>query len=164
MRISSTVILGFILLFFAGGTTANILIGPNKNPLAPEVTIVLAEFGLFNPLETGEELFVVSRKVPLKENQSFGWVIILGTKKPIIRWREEMTLPAAPVTWGSVEPQDGRIITNDRRTSIIEREVMPYQGLISHSWVVAPGDPKGHYIIRIIVENRLQEVFEFDVE
>lgn len=164
MRIGWAVILCFMYLLCYEGSVADAVVGPPENPLTPEVTIILAEFGLFNPLATGEDLFVVSRKVPLKENQSFGWVIILGTKKPNIKWREELTLPVAPSTWGSKEAFGGHTISDDGRTSIIEREVMPYQGVISHSWAVAPGDPKGRYVIRVIVENRLEEVFEFDVQ
>jgi hypothetical protein len=164
MRVGKVAILGFMFLFFGEGLIANAVIGPAKNPLTPEVSIVWAEFGLFNFIEFGEQVFVPGHTVPYNENQSYGWIILLETKKSKIRWREEFTLPAAPETWSSTEWQGSQFISGDKRMSIIEREVEPVQGLISHSWEIAPGDPKGRYIIRVIVENCLQEVFEFEVK
>jgi hypothetical protein len=163
MRISKVAILGLTFLIFGEGLIANAGIGPAKNPLPPEVSIVRAEFGLFNFIKFGEQVFVPGRTVPYNENQSYGWIILLETKKSKIRWREEFTLPAAPALWDSPVSQGSHFISEDKRVFIMEREVEPDQGLISHSWAIAPGDPKGRYIIRVIVENRLQEVFEFDV-
>jgi hypothetical protein len=164
MRIGKVAILGFMFLFFGEGLIANAVVGPAKNPLTPETSIVRAEFGLFNFLEFGEQIFVPGRIVPYSENQSYGWIILLETKKSKIRWREEFTLPTAPVTWSSTEWQGSQFISEDKRMSIIEREVEPDQGLISHSWAIAPGDPKGRYTIRVIVENRVEQVFEFEVK
>lgn len=164
MRIGKTVILGLMFLFFGEGTIANAVIGPAENSLTPEVSIVQAEFGLFNLLESGELVFVPSSTVPHSEKQRYGWIILLDTRKSKIRWREEFTLPAAPAIWNNAETQGSQFISEDKRVSVMEKEVEPYQGLISHSWAVAPGDPKGRYIIRVIIENRLEEVFEFDVQ
>ena len=163
MRIGLAVILGFMLLLFYKETIANAVVGPVKNQLKPEVSLVLAEFGLFNPLDSGEQVFVPSRTVPHNENQRYSWIVFLDTKKTTVRWREEFTLPAAPAIWDSAETQGSQFISEDKRVSILHKEVEPQQGLISHSWTVAPGDPKGRYIIRVIIENRLEEVFEFDV-
>lgn len=164
MRIGRVVILGIMFLFYGTVMTAHAMISTTENPITPEVSIIQAEFGLFNPSESGEQSFVPSRTVPLTENQGYGWVILLETKKPKIRWREEFTLPSAPTIWGGAEPQGSQSISEDKRVSIIEREVEPDQGLISNSWAVAPGDPKGRYTIRVIIENRLERVFEFEVK
>jgi hypothetical protein len=164
MRIGWVVILGSMFLLCYAGTIANAVISPDKYPLTPEVTIVQAEFGLFYHLQSGERVFVPGRIVPYHENQGYGWVILLDTKKPKIRWREEFTLPAAPALWDSPVSQGGHFISEDKRVSIMEQEVEPDNGLIYHNWAVVPGDPKGRYIIRVIVENRLEEVFEFDVQ
>jgi len=131
-----------------------------------EVHIVRAEFGLFNSPESEKPLFVATKTVPLTENQSYGWMILLVTKKTTIRWREELTLPSAPATWGDGEIQGEGVhsISADRKVSVLECEVQPEDGLISNAWVLTPGDPKGHYVIRVTIENSLERTFEFDVE
>ena len=40
----------------------------------------------------------------------------------------------------------------------------PIDGVIQNIWVVAPGDPKGHYIMRVTIDGGNQQVFEFDVQ
>ena len=45
--------------------------------------------------ESGGPHFQPTVKVPFKENQSYGWIILLKTKKKRIKWREELELPVA---------------------------------------------------------------------
>ncbi|SFN66513.1 hypothetical protein SAMN05660284_02008 [Formivibrio citricus] len=90
--------------------------------------------------------------------------MLLRTDKPKIKWREEFTLPAKPDTWGNPEPLGTRSVSTDGRVSITEREVSPERGIIFNSWAVAPGDPKGRYVIRVFIEGVLASVFEFDVQ
>ena len=131
----------------------------------PSGTQVLrAEFGLFNLSQSGKPPFVPAKVVPLKPNQSYGWLIQLRTDKPKIRWKEEFTLPAKPNTWGDPEPIGARTVSSDGRVSVTEREVAPDRGTIFNVWTVAPGDPKGRYRIRVYVEGSLAQEFEFDVQ
>jgi hypothetical protein len=37
-------------------------------------------------------------------------------------------------------------------------------GLIANAWNVAKGDPPGHYIIRVAVEDQPTRQFDFDVK
>jgi len=134
------------------------------SPTANEVEIIRAEFGLFSPPESDQSLFVPSRTVPLIENQMYGWVIVLKTNRTRIKWREEFTLPSAPSTWGRTESHASQSVSEDGRVSVTESEVEPEDGFISHFWSVAPGDPPGRYVIRVIIENALERVFEFDVQ
>ncbi|WP_146076095.1 hypothetical protein [Caldimonas caldifontis] len=126
--------------------------------------VVRAEFGIFNQPNSGKPAFVPATVVPLTPNQGYGWIMLLRTTKPKIRWREEFTLPAKPNTWGDPEPLGTRSVSTDGRTSVTEREVSPDRGLIFNTWAVAPGDPKGRYVIRVFVEGSLVKVFEFDVQ
>ena len=126
--------------------------------------VVRAEFGIFNQPNSGKPAFVPATVVPLTPNQGYGWIMLLRTTKPKIRWREEFTLPVKPNTWGDPEPLGTRSVSTDGRTSVTEREVSPDRGLIFNTWAVAPGDPKGRYVIRIFVEGSLVKVFEFDVQ
>jgi hypothetical protein len=154
-----------LCLSFAAATVTRAAIGPaTGKPTIPEDRIISAEFGLFNPPDSGKEPFVPTSMVPLSDNQGYGWLILLETRKPKIRWREEFTLPSAPTTWGDGVPDGSRVISVDRKVSVMEREVEPEQGIISNIWAVAPGDPKGRYVIRVIIEGNLERVFEFDVQ
>lgn len=139
---------------------------PSNQPVgvvtAPEV--IRAGFGLFNPPNSGKPIFVPAKVVPLIPNQGYGWVILLRTDKHKIKWREEFTLPAKPNTWGAPESVGSRSVSTDGRVSTTEREVSPDQGMIFNTWAVAPGDPKGRYVIRVFIEGSLAAVFEFDVQ
>lgn len=126
--------------------------------------VIRAEFGILGQENSGKPGLVPATVVPLKPNQGYGWVIFLRTAKKKITWREEFTLPAKPGTWGDPEPLGTRSVSSDGRTSVTEREVSPEQGAIFNAWTVAPGDPKGRYVIRVFIEGSLAKVFEFDVE
>lgn len=126
------------------------------------VHIETAEFGLFE-LDGGKATFVPAKTVPYSVNQAYGWVVKLQTKQERVKWREEFTLPSAPTEWGN-PPDSSQQITGDRRTSILVREVTPHNGKIFNSWSVAAGDPRGRYTIRLVIENAMPVVFEFEVQ
>jgi hypothetical protein len=137
---------------------------PTERPAQLETEIVRAEFGLFNPPESGKPAFVPATIVPLEQNQLYGWIIRVKTNKEFVKWREVFTLPASPETWGDGERQGLHSISSDRRTSVTEREVKPDKDIIYNVWTVAPGDPKGHYVIRVIIDGTAERTFEFDVK
>lgn len=126
--------------------------------------VIQADFGLFYPPESGKPQFVPAKVVPLIPNQGYGWVMLLRTDKPKIKWREEFTLPEKPDTWGDPESLGTRSVSIDGRVSITEREVSSDRGIISNFWAVVPGDPAGRYIIRVFVDDALAGVFGFDVQ
>lgn len=124
------------------------------------IEIINAEFGLIN-----NNQFIASDKVPLITGQLYGWRIQLKTNKTKIKWKEQFILPKAPKTWGELNQIDGKnSISNDKRVSITEREVIPENGIIYNAWSVANGDPKGRYMIRVLIENQQERVFTFNVE
>lgn len=148
----------------------NILIGHANASTASETSksitgtqVISGHFGLFNPDDPAHG-FTPSDVVPLVENQSYGWVIRLRTNKSTVKWREEFVLPEKPDTWGSAQAFGKHSISPNGRVSITEREVTPEKGMIFNVWTVAPGDPKGKYIIRVFVEGRLVKTFRFDVQ
>ena len=156
------ILLSLVTLALCGPTIASPSNRTDSTSNAYEV--VRADFGLFNPPESGRPLFVPAKVVPLTPNQGYGWIMLLRTDKPKIKWREEFALPVKPDTWGDPEPLGSRSVSTDGRVSITEREVSPDRGIILNSWAVAPGDPKGRYVIRVFVEGSLARVFEFDVQ
>lgn len=121
--------------------------------------VVRAEFGLFNA--SG---FVPSNRVPLVEGQTYGWRIVVKTNKTKVRWREEFTLPVAPATWGDAETNGLNSVSSDKRVSVMEREESPVDGVMVNSWAVAAGDPVGHHSMRVLIDNRYEHIFQFDVQ
>jgi hypothetical protein len=134
----------------------------NGRPVETDVEVIRAEFGLFNRPESGKASFVATQTVPLTENQAYGWFILLKTAKPRIKWREEFTLPPFPA--GSSQRQGAESTPGNGGVSVIEREVEADDGVILNVWEVSPTDPVGRYVIRVIVDNRIERVFEFNVQ
>jgi hypothetical protein len=128
----------------------------------PGVQIEYHAFGVLDQTPDGRVDFRPTKTVPLRPNQGFGWIIGVTTTKPTVKWREELTLPAPPETWGPVEGKHE--ISADRKVSILEREVTPERGFISNAWTIGPGDPKGRHVIKVTVEDAAPVVFEFDLE
>ena len=107
--------------------------------------------------------FRPTRDVSLAQKDAYGWVIQVRTDKPVIRWREEFTLPARAANWGvGDDPQIS--VADDGRTSVTEREVEAGEGWIANAWEVADGDPKGLYVMRVTVDGGPSREFEFNVQ
>lgn len=155
-------VVALLLLSFSPGAISALPEKPTN--AAVSIKVLGGEFGLFNFSDPSKPSFVPSALVPLVPDQAYGWIIRIRTDKAKIKWREEFTLPVKPTTWGAAEPVGTRSVSNDGRTSVTEREVTPDQGLLFNSWSVAPGDPKGIYIIRVFIEGTFAETFEFEVK
>ena len=126
-------------------------------------TLVLkAEAGLFGPVDQMPQSFVPSSVLPLKDGQAFGWRMQVRTQARLVRVREELTLPAEPRTWGDPEPGLKRKTTSDGRTAITELLLEPKDGLISQSWTVTQGDPKGSWVLKVRVEDGPEHIFRFN--
>src|SRR5207237_541652 len=120
-----------------------------SNQPTNDIRVLRSGFGLFNEPQSGKPRFEMSAKVPLREGQSYGWVIQLQTEKPKITWREELVLPARPPRL-SVGP--GTTVSADGLTVSTEREIAPNEGFILHAWSVAAGDPAGRHVVRVYVD------------
>lgn len=130
-----------------------------KLPSPAPFRVLKAEFGIIVPGG-----FRPSTKVPLKDGQGFGWVIQLETPRDTVRWREDLRLPAAPQTWHADEASGKHTMSADRRTSTLERNARVENGMIYNLWQISPGDPRGRYTVRVMIEDLLVSTFEFDVE
>lgn len=127
--------------------------------------VLKAEGGLFGPDapgEPGRPSFVPTTTLPLKDGQAFGWRIQLRPGTGPVRVREELTLPTEPKTWGDPEPGLKRRNTPDGRSAITELQLVPVNGVISQSWTVTTGDPKGPWVIKVRVEDGPEHVFRFE--
>lgn len=147
------------------GRAVNVVARMQDEPstsLDAQVVHVGGRFGVFNAID-GRSKFVPARVVPLVEGQAYGWVIELRTDKKKVRWREEFTLPQAPETWGTPELLGTRRLSQDSKVLTTERLVEPVDGAIFNMWSVAKGDPAGKHLMRVFVEGRLVNTFEFEV-
>lgn len=127
------------------------------------VEVVQSTFGLFTSGPNGQPRFLPTREVPHTPGQgSFGWIMKIDTRRPVLRWREELTLPEKPATWGDAPADARRSFSEDGRTVILEKEA-PTRPFLFQSWQVAPGDPKGPHRIRVTVEGAPPVTFDFQV-
>ena len=126
--------------------------------------VIRAEFGLLDFKKAGPPKFAPAQVVPHVTGQGYGWVIAIRNTKSKVKWREEITLPARPASWGAADPKGVRFISRDGLTAVTEIEDSPPRGVISNAWTIAAGDPKGHYVIRVFIDGTLAKVFEFDVK
>jgi hypothetical protein len=149
-----------ILLSAALALQMSLSLASTEKAIPPsQFKVLKAEFGVIVPGG-----FQPATKVPFKEGQSFGWVIQVDTKRDTVKWREELRLPSAPQSWQADEQSGKHTVSADRRTSILEREAKVENGVIFNFWSIAPGDPKGRYTLRVMLEGMLVSSFEFDVE
>ncbi|MBA4274927.1 MAG: hypothetical protein C0436_04670 [Alphaproteobacteria bacterium] len=129
-----------------------------------EVKIIDAMFGIINQTESGNTRFTPTTKVPHVVNQEYGWVIMLQTSKPTVHWKETFTLPSAPVIW-KVPQTLKHSLSKDKKTSWMEKDASLADGpFIFNNWSVAEGDPKGHYKIRVTIDNKIEREFNFEVK
>ncbi len=165
MNFKRIIMLGFMFLLVGGVAVCGAAVGTAQKASNLDTQLIQSDFGLFNGYGTDNEEFVSTKTVPLVPGQSFGWVMELSNNKSKVHWREELILPAAPQTWSIENTDKGSYrISDDKRISVMEREVEPTNGVISNVWEIMSGDPKGHYTIRVIVDGRIEQVYEFEVE
>ena len=127
-------------------------------PVATE--ILHATSGVFS---SSGDSFRPTRDVSLAGKDSYGWIIHVRTDKPVVRWREEFTLPAPAANWG-VDGDPQISVDGDGRTSVTEREADASDGWIANVWTVSDGDPKGRYVMKVTVDGGPSREFEFDVQ
>lgn len=134
---------------------------PAQAQTAPAETEILhATSGVFSQ---SDNAFRPTRDVSLASKDAYGWVIQVRTDKPVVRWREEFTLPAPAASWG-VDGDPQISVAGDRRTSVTEREVEASDGWVANAWTVADGDPRGRYVMRVTIDGGPSREFEFDVQ
>ena len=127
-------------------------------------TVVRAEFGLFFPPSSGKKKFVSSRTVPWVTNQAYGWRLTVKRDPGQMRWREEFVLPAAPSSWGGAVFGVKQDVSADGKTSVKEGELQDGENVLTNIWAVAEGDPKGKHVIRVYLDDKLVQTFNFELE
>jgi hypothetical protein len=135
----------------------------SKTPSAGAgLRVLSAQAGLFGTVEDVAPTFTPSNTVPLRDGQVFGWRMKVDTTQRRVRVVEELTLPQEPRTWGDPEPGLKRKTSADGRTATTDTWLEPREGFISHTWVVTQGDPKGTWVLKVVVEGQPPQVFRLE--
>ncbi len=120
----------------------------------PSPRVTSSEFGVH---ECGG--FSPTTEVQLIPGETFGWRLMVPDGQPVA-WREELVLPERPAQWSGVGFID---IRDEGRTAVTAGVDVPWEGELSHAWVVTEGDPPGDYELRLWVDGRLHDVYRFRV-
>jgi len=139
---------------------------PEKAP-APEeqgVEVINAEFGLFDVSNPREPVFTPTQLVPHRQDQRYGWVIELRTRKRSVSVREEYLVPNPARTKNPDQLDDSLNIETPRHNQISQRQLVPVDGKIYGEWAIGPNEPAGHRRLQVLIENEVAARFEFDVK
>ena len=157
-------LLFLLSVLFAGATGAA---GPDAPPVPVSaekaVEVVNAEFGLFDVSNPKEPVFTPTRIVPHRQDQRYGWVIELRTRKRSLSVREEYLLPNRPRARSGDELDESLNIETPRRNQISQRQLVPMDGKIYGEWAIGSSEPAGHRHLQVFVENDVAASFEFEV-
>jgi len=122
-----------------------------------------AQFGTFSDDGTRLSNFRATPRIALEVGNTYGWIAHLKTSKRKVTFVEEFTLPVAPASWGLEDPQAKRTVSNSGRTATTTKTVNVMNGVIFHSWKIAPGDPSGEHRMTVKIEDQKPLEFKFVV-
>ena len=125
--------------------------------------VVAAEFGVFDASDSREVAFAPTRVVRHQQGQRYGWMIELRTTLRSLSVREEYLLP------NTAKPPSDPVSENlyiplQRRNQVSQRQLVPVEGSIYGEWAIGPGEPAGHRLLQVVVEDQVAASFEFDVK
>jgi hypothetical protein len=129
--------------------------------IAPGITVVAGEFGIYRQGDEGEPVFEKTDAVPLIVEQNYVWRLRVRTKADSVQVREEFKLPAPPKVWNpSSEHFEA---SKDGASAVSELDLPVDEGVIEHGWSVAKGDPIGEHTIKVFIQGKLAWTFHFKV-
>ena len=96
------------------------------------------------------------------ETSCYQWAIAVEPEDRLLVVRELFELPGAADQWNT-DPKLDTLVTSDRSRSVTQFEDSLDDGIITHGWCVAEGDPTGPHRIRVYAGDRLLHEFRFEV-
>ena len=106
---------------------------------------------------------VETTNVPYRPGSScYHWAIAVEPEPRSLTVREVFDLPGPAERWNSA-PSELTLVRPDDSGAITEIQESLEDGLITHGWCVAQGDPVGRYRIRVFVGDQLLREFGFNV-
>lgn len=134
------------------------------DPEGPAVEVISAEFGVFDASNSKDTVFTPTRIVPHRQDQRYGWVIELRSRKRSLSVREEYLLPNPARAKSSDELSESLNIETPRHNQISQRQLVPVDGKIYGEWAIGSNEPAGHRQLQVVIENEVAASFEFDVK
>jgi hypothetical protein len=150
-------IIAMLCILFLYSCSNSTSISTKAKPLS--CSVLSSKFGMFLRTPDNNLELISSNIIPCVDGQLYGWKIRLDMTDETVILREELELPVPPLTWNV--NLDNMRISEDRTTAITEKPVKLNNGWIINGWSVAAGDPKGRYILRIYINNKLLETYKF---
>ncbi|HTU10577.1 MAG TPA: hypothetical protein VMG08_06715 [Allosphingosinicella sp.] len=98
--------------------------------------------------------------VPLRTGQCYGWALRVEPEERTVSIREVFELPA-PGNWNVGDQMSA--VARNARTAVTQFEAPLSEGVITHGWCVAEGDPAGPHRIRVYHGETLLRDFRFTV-
>jgi len=123
----------------------------------------VGEFGIYEDFKAKVLVFRNTSRVPNKIGQDYGWRIPTKLKIPVIV-REEITLPLPGRFFSGEINGDYMAVSEDRKTVIFDREIIPEDGYLYSCWTVVADDPVGPHRIKVFIGGKLIRTFTFTVE
>ncbi len=96
--------------------------------------------------------------IPLRVGQCYGWALRVDPQPRSVTIREVFELPG-PGNWNPGEQTSA--VARNRRTAVTQFDAPLAEGVITHGWCVAEGDPAGPHRIRVYHGETLLREFRF---
>ena len=122
---------------------------------APTVT-----HGIFYAQDSGSSGISETNVIPLRSGQCYGWALRVEPEQRSVTIREVFELPA-PGNWNVGD--QATAVARNARTAVTQFEAPLGEGMITHGWCVAEGDPAGPHRIRVYHGESLLHDFRFTV-
>ena len=156
----NSVLVTAIRAFCVGiGLLALLLSGCGADNYGP-VEVLHADRGRIERDKDGHFRFTNSELIPLVEGEVYGWRMYIRTNKGKVRVTEEVTI-SGPTTWGGSSDLK---VSADGRTVTKSRVIDGASGFVSSAWKITKEDPAGPVKIKVIIENKIEQQFNFTLK
>lgn len=151
------VVVAFLLLGCQTAAKSSTTLSQAKTP-SSALTIDSALFGYLADKDC-PPIFVATDQIAHRVGQSYGWRFKVRTNLSTVHVREELILPSAG-NWPSTSFIS---VSEDRTTGVTTISLPVEDGMVSHFWRVAEGDPSGRHRVRVWLEDEFAGEFTFEI-
>jgi hypothetical protein len=107
---------------------------------------------------------IETTQIPHRPGTScYGWVLEVPRQNRSVAIRELFELPAPARQWVTDDPSRSSVVAPNQAAAATELQADLSEGLITHAWCVAEGDPEGPHRIRVYQGETLLREFRFTV-
>lgn len=134
-----------------------------ESTTAGEPIVVRHALFLAEPAGSGTDEPKITTRIPYRPGEScYRWVLQVKPQIRPVTLTEVFELPSAARQWNT-DPLEKTDVSSNKSSATTEFRESLTDGLVTHGWCVAVGDPPGHYKISVFENQKLLHRFEFDV-